>query len=523
MRATLLSPVAVGLGLLCLTFVACSDTPADGDPGGPENDASTAHQDGAPGDPNDGDPGADGGRGRDGGGGDGDKGPEKVPPPPVYDDIGIQVSPSGNDQTGDGTAAKPYKTISHVVANVANPGDTIILRDGKYEEQVRIRKPNITIRSHSGEFAHISQPITIDGNNPQIPVIFDVDSDGSKLQRVEVSGGFYAIMLFTKWDWGQADRSGAQNITVEDSIIHDTGRDCIKVTPGSDGFTVRRTEIYNSGMGYPAGTSPDDKNAEGIDVVNADDVLVQDCYIHDTATTGVYLKGGSRNGVIERTRVERTGAMGIALGFDTSVEFFDLDENPDYYENIDGTVRNCIVEDTRYGGISIYASKNAKILNNTIIDTAKAGHAPLYFGVTFQDWDPNAGRPANTNPVIVNNLVSQPAAGACLAIRRSNELGGLDGLTGPITIDHNLYFAGSGQCTFSDGRAGGGSGMALGAWRTRIGGEAASITGDPKLDADGRLGAGSAAIDKGQTRPEVSFDIDGKPRTPPYDIGAHER
>ena len=65
------------------------------------------------------------------------------------------------------------------------------------------------------------------------------------------------------------------NITIEDSKIHDTGRDCIKVTPGSDGLTIRRTEIYNSGKGYPTGTSPDDMNAEGIDAVNADNMLVQ--------------------------------------------------------------------------------------------------------------------------------------------------------------------------------------------------------------------------------------------------------
>jgi hypothetical protein len=447
-------------------------------------------------------------------------GPEKVPPPPVYDDVGIVVSPTGSDTTGDGSESKPYRTITHVLAAVAKPGDTIILRAGEYREQVRIRIPRITIRSHSNEWAVISQPITMDGNNPLMPVMFDVDSDGGKLQRVEVKGGFYAVFLQTKWDWGEADRSGATDITIEDSKIHDSGRDCIKVTPGSDRVTIRRTEVYNSGMAYPPGET--DKNAEGIDLVNADDALIQDCYIHDTATTGVYLKGGARRGVVERTRVERAGAMGIALGFDTSPEYFDLTENPDYYENIDGIVRNCVVEGAQLAGIALYASQNAKVLNNTIIDTAREAHAPIYFGVTFQDYDAMAKRPANRAPTVMNNLVSQPRAGTCVAIRYSNELGGLSGLSGAVTIDNNLYWAAGGACTFSDGRSPGLDGGSLAAWRTHIGGDANSIAGDPKLAAGGKLQSGSAAIDKGVVRPEVSLDIDGRARTAPVDIGADE-
>src|SRR5690606_22275226 len=77
-----------------------------------------------------------GGAGGVGGSGGGAAGPEKVPPAPDYDDVGMQVSPAGSDSTGDGTEAKPYKTIMHVVTNVAQPGDTIILREGEYQEAV---------------------------------------------------------------------------------------------------------------------------------------------------------------------------------------------------------------------------------------------------------------------------------------------------------------------------------------------------------------------------------------------------
>lgn len=492
---------------------ACSAQESTGDPAvddaGDRSTSSVSSSSGAPGSSGGGNPDS------------GPAGPENVPPAPEYDDIGIQIATTGNDQTGDGSDARPYRTIGHVLEEVAAAGDTLILHPGVYAEAVRIRLPNITIRSHSSGFARIEQaPTLADDGSPT--VLFDVDADGGKLQRLEITGGFYAISLWTKWDWGQADTMGATNVTVEDCKIHDSGRDCIKLNPQTDGFVLRRSEIYNSGAGYPAGTSSDDKNAEGIDAVNVDDVLVQDCYIHDTATTGVYLKGGSTHGIIERTRVERTGDMGIALGFDTSLEFFDTAANPEFYENIDGVVRNCVVQGTRYAGIAVYAAKNPKVLNNTIIDTARDGHAPLWYGAPLQDYDPAAGRPPTVNPTVVNNVVSQPSAGVCVGIRHVEELGGIDGLSGPATMSHNLYFAPGAGCTFSDARAGGSGDMALAAWQAHIEGEANSLTSDPQLTADGHLQAGSPAIGAGQTRDDVNFDIDRQPRSAPFDIGADQ-
>lgn len=445
-----------------------------------------------------------------------------VPPAPAYDDKGIHVSPKGSDSGGDGSPGKPYKTIGWVLDKVAKAGDTLILRGGEYPEKVRVKLPRITIRSHSGEWAVISQPANVDDKNPRVVVTFDPEADGGKLQRVEIRGGFYGVMTQTMWSWGGKDRSGAENITVEDAVIHGTGRDGIKVTPACDGFTVRRTEIYNTGMGYPPGTKKGDKNAEGIDLVNADRALIQDCYIHDTATTGVYLKGGAIGGVVERTRVERAGSMGIALGFDTSTEFFDVEANPGYYENIDGVVRNNIVIDANYAGIGLYATLNARVLNNTVIDTAHDGHAPLYFGVTFQDWDPVAKRPPTRNATIVNNVFVQPRAGTCVEIRFVDELGGLEGFAS-ATMDRNVYWAPDDGCRFVDKRAGGKGVRDLASWQQRIGGDKGSRTVDPRLGPDGRPLPGSPLLGAGEVRSDVTDDIDREPRSGKNDIGADQR
>jgi hypothetical protein len=346
--------------------------------------------------------------------------------------------------------------------------------------------------------------------------------DGSRLQRVEVIGGYYyGIKLETKWDWGDPnDRSGASNILLEDVKVHDTGRDAIKITPGCDDVTIRRAEIFNTGI-------RDSSNAEGIDNVNGDRMIVQDSYLHDIATNGIYFKGGSTDTRIERNRIERTGGAGILVGFDTSPEFFDLTVNPQYYESIRGVVRNNIIRNTQGSGIGLYAAKDAQIWNNTLIDTAQAYHSPIYFGVTYQDWDPHAGRPPSVNPILRNNLVYQSSnlPTECVFIRYSNDLGGLSALAGMPAMDYNLYFHSGSNCQFTDQRPT--SPLDHGTfsqWQSHISGENHSLTSAPQLTTDGHLQAGSPAIEAGVCAgaPSNDFDGDQRPQGPACDIGADE-
>ena len=62
------------------------------------------------------------------------------------------VSTTGDDTTGSGSITSPYRSIQHVLDNVVVSGDTITLRSGTYNENIRIRKANITIKSMTGEW-----------------------------------------------------------------------------------------------------------------------------------------------------------------------------------------------------------------------------------------------------------------------------------------------------------------------------------------------------------------------------------
>ncbi|MEA3358045.1 MAG: right-handed parallel beta-helix repeat-containing protein [Thermodesulfobacteriota bacterium] len=433
------------------------------------------------------------------------------------------ASTTGNDTAGTGSISSPYRTIQHVLDNVAVSGDIIILRAGTYNENIRIRNSNIAIRSKSDEWAVIQS--VINNEDKDIAVIFDVDSDGSALKRVEVIGGYwYGIKFNAKWDWGDPnDRSGACNIIIEDCKIHDTGQACVKITPGCDDITIRRCEIYNSGKRAP-------DSAEAIDNVNGDRMLVQECYIHDISATGLYAKGGATGVIIERCQVMNCGVAGILIGFDTSPEWFDTLVNPDYYENIDGIVRNCLIVNTQYSGIGMYAAKNAEIFNNTIVDAAQNGHAGLFFGITYQDWEPGAKRPPSVSPIIRNNIVvqSQSANSTAIEIRYDDELGGLSGLSGMPSMSNNCYYVKNGTAFFEDNRPGYDFSGNLAQWQSHISGDMNSIAADPMFvdtaSNDYHLFSISPCIDAGTSNGAPANDYDGisRPQLNAYDMGAYE-
>jgi len=443
---------------------------------------------------------------------------ETLPPDGSYNDFGVYVATNGNDQAGTGTIDSPYRTITHALS-VANAGDVITLRGGVYNESIRIQIPNITIRSKSDEWAVISSPIN-DGNIGQC-VRVDVEASGLKLQRLEITGGYYyGIKLETKWDWGGADRSGVSNIIIDGCKIHDTGNDCIKITPNCDSVTIRRCEIYHSGM-------RDNSNAEGIDNVNGDRMLVQDCYIHDIATNGLYFKGGATLCVVERTKIENCGGGGIMVGFDTSPEYFDTTVNPQYYESIYGIVRNCVISNTEYAGIGLYAAKNAKIFNNTLVNTARTGHSPIYFGLSYQDWDTSAGRPPSVYPVIMNNLIIQddtmPDNFVFIRYAFEKQLGGdLYSLAGMPIMDNNCYYKKNGNANFEDRRPTSLFNGNLSGWRNHISNEMNSIESDPLVTDSFHLSANSPCINGAQSTPYVTYDYDKQLRTGHFDIGADE-
>ena len=98
-----------------------------------------------------------------------------------------------------------------------------------------------------------------------------------------------------------------------------------------------------------------------------------------------------------------------------------------------------------------------------------------------------AGRPANTNPNIHHNIISQPNSivRPMIEVRYANELGGLSALTGNPTMSDNCYYIAGKNAIFTDRRPSSTiENAGLSAWQSHINGERGSLEVDPALNAD---------------------------------------
>ena len=369
------------------------------------------------------------------------------------------VAATGSDSTGTGTVAQPFRTVQHAL-DAANPGDEVAIAAGEYPGAVRIRQPNITLRGALGTHKpHIFVPNTTESGN-EIAVQIDPDADGTRLIGLDIEGGYYyAVSCETKWDWGDpSDRSGATQLVIAYNNVHHSGRDAFKIKPNCDDVLIANNTIHHTG-------ARDDSNAEGIDNVNGDRMLVFDNHIYDIATNGVYFKGGAADVRVERNLIQRAGAgsspdssgAGILVGFDTDVEFFDRVQNPEMYEAVRGRVMNNIIDGTTASGIGVYAAVDSLVAHNSIRGCCRDYHAGLYFGITLQSWEPEGLRPPSRSVTLWGNLVGIANAGgrdlgSSIRYMADDELGELAGYEGMPVMDYNVYSAVSPPVEFVDSR-----------------------------------------------------------------------
>lgn len=419
-----------------------------------------------------------------------------------------------------GTLVNPFATPNYAASQCV-AGDIIEIRGGTYNLTaiIRLQQSNITIRSYPNEWAILNAPV----NNTNIDYCIYMPNPGTSgfvIERLEIIGGYYyGIKTESYFDGRDADLNdiGVNNVTIKNCKIHDTGRDCIKVTPASNGIKVLNCEIYNSGVG-PANTTA--QNAEGIDNVNGDNMQIYGCYIHNIFSNGLYLKGGAANGVVENNLITNCGEGGILLGYwETDEEWFDSQTtNTSWHENINGMVKNNIVFNCQFEGIGLYAARNAKVLNNTVVNCGITQHGALFIGQGMIFAGPTG---AEINPptrdIIIRNNIFQTATTSSRPVFELRAQNGAS-MTGTNTIDFNKYYKGGSAVSFNYY----GTNYNIGVWRSATGFDNTSTEGNPDLNANYHLNSTSSCINSGfNTTADVVIDYDGNTRTT-TDIGADE-
>lgn len=435
----------------------------------------------------------------------------------------VYVATNGSDNN-EGSEAKPFRTIQKA-ADAADPeGVEIILRGGTYDsKEIRFRTSNLKIHSYPGEWAIIKAVDNVEDiasclwfREPEIKNVI--------LENLEIIGGYYyGIKLESNWDDDRSvpfdKRSGVSGVTIRNCKIHDTGRDCIKITPGCRDIKIINCEIYRSGVG-PANIEA--QNAEGIDNVNADNMLVQGCYFHDIATNGMYAKGGARNCIFENNLIMNCGEFGMAAGFlDTDSEWFNLATNPGYQESFDIIIRNNIVVNAKWGGVGLFAAVGSQVYNNTFINVGSETMAALHIsaGETYTGSGPALSPPCK-DLKIMNNVFVQPSNSdrPMIYLRAMND-DTAPPLAGNNVIDYNAYFK-SGKTPLFQNRDDGD--LTWSAWKLVTKFDLHSMETDPKMENNFHLKSGSPLIKKGFAVAIVPKDFDGNSRNGNPDIGADE-
>lgn len=358
----------------------------------------------------------------------------------------IYVDAAASPLDADGSYLKPFATIKKALEE-AKPFDEVIIASGVYNESVRVSKPNITLRAAVRHEAKIITPH--DDKTKFFALRIDSNASFTRIIGLDISGGyFYTVSLESSWAQSRPEKFGVSRVLLSQNRLHGSGRDVIKFKPMVKHVVIERNEIFNSGI-------RDSSNAEGVDIINSHFVTLQDNYIHSIATTGLYVKGGASNNIIQRNFIQNVGSAGVLVGFDTTPDFFDLQNNSEMYEAINTIVENNIIDNTQASGIGLYGAKNTLIRYNTIINSAQRYHGALFFGNTYQDRKPDAKRPASTDVNVFGNVFHVKSFRPVVNIRHTidRNLGELPTLVGKLVMDNNVYAAGSGKVEFVDERA----------------------------------------------------------------------
>ena len=412
----------------------------------------------------------------------------------------LYVSPTGSDRN-PGTLTEPLATPGAALAG-AKAGDTVYLRRGRYTVRgsLTISTNRVTLAAYPGEHAAIVGPT----NDPRLEQIITVFAGGVTIKDLELQGGYYYGI---KLD----NASGAQRgQRVVGCYIHHTGRDGIK-TQDADGVLIAANEIGPTGLRDPS-------NAEGIDMIGSlpvtiDGALVRPTirgnYIHDTATNGLYVKGGTVGAVVEKNLVRNTGGAGILLGSETDREFM---RNGARYEASDSVARNNIIVNSAWAGLGTIAGDGVRFENNTIVNAARKAQGAFRAA-------PNQRGVSARAVVFKNNVVILDPASA-------RPLVYLYKFTGTLVSNRNAWFGPNNATPFWVESASGLTHRTLSQWRQETGRDVDSISADPKLDATAmyRPRAGSPALDAGERIADVTDDYSGIPRPQgaAFAIGAHQ-
>jgi hypothetical protein len=390
----------------------------------------------------------------------------------------VAPPPAGSDGN-PGTSDNPWATIQHAAIMVA-AGDTVVVRPGNYAgaeiTTSGTEMAPITFRAAEGG------TVTITADNPSTPDGFNIEGanwiviEGFTINGRTRAGIRAALCAHVSIRGNECDGNGKWGIFTgfcDDLLIEEnsTSRSIdehgIYVSNSGDRPIIRGNQIWgNSANGIHMNG---DVSMGGDGVIS--DALVEDNLIWD-------------NGTLGGSGINMDGVQG-------------------------SLIRNNLVYATHSSGISLYQidggapSSGNRILNNTVVVAADGR------------WALNIQNASTGNQVRNNVFWSDHSYRGAMSVCDTC-------LTG-FTSNYNAV---EDRFSFDEGD----TVLTLTEWRTATGQDLDSLVATPAdlfvapVEGNFHLKLVSPALDAGELRPDVPFDIEGtaRPIGPTHDIGAYE-
>ena len=465
-----------------------------------------------------------------------------VLPPTSHSPTTYYVSPTGSDDTNDGSAAHPWATPGHGARQLL-PGDTLVIAQGEYlidEYGVDTVVPGFS--GADGAW------ITIRGQDGAEP---DLQGAQAILGVVEISGKSYirlehlTITSYIDNPYTGGARGGIEaggsgggpisNVVIDDVEIYDVEEAAINFAGNMDQVTIQNSHLHHSGG--PLISAPSAQGGRGWE-----NVLIDNCVLE---YAGMFYQGQEQQSPWDRPD---------GVGMENSEGPLEIRYTTSQYNFGDGLdskskntyIHHCLVANNYGDGVKLWGA-DSRLENTLIFGTGYVDQdetTPWCLLVVDSE-DPGAHlevtnctmfddqRRANAH-YSMNAQAQYPEVPITL-VMRNNIIAGLSraGLAGQVTLqaDHNLFYNRldndqvqvqigdpPSETLYTD--------QTIGTLGT------GNIYGDPLFvqaewgpNGDFHLQNGSPAIDAGGTVASIVDDLVGtlRPQGPAYDIGAYER
>jgi hypothetical protein len=171
-----------------------------------------------------------------------------------------QVDPAlGDDGAGTGSVAAPFRTITRALAD-AQPGETVALRPGTYDEHVVTVRPGVTVtgpRNAVLRGADTSQRV------------FEVQHDDTTLRGFTIDGKVCSALVQST-----VAHRGLTGTTIDGMLLANLGGECVRMKYFATGSLVTRNTIGPCGMwDFAVPNTGTGQNGEGIYIGTAPEQL----------------------------------------------------------------------------------------------------------------------------------------------------------------------------------------------------------------------------------------------------------